>query len=75
MLASAAVAISGRACLPGGVSARGVSAQGYTPPLPPVDRHLWKHNLSATTIADGNKAKRWTEEPLQEVDKERKHRC
>ena len=39
-------------CLP----ARGVSAcQGvYTSP-PWTDRHLQKHNLSATTIADGNK--------------------
>ena len=52
----------GGGCLPGqGVSGRGggVSAQGgvcpgvYTPP--PVDRqNLWKHNLSATTVADGN---------------------
>ena len=46
---SAAVAISG-GCLPGGVSVQG----GVHLPLW-TDRHLWKHKLSATTVADGNK--------------------
>ena len=37
-------------CLPGGcLPGRGV----YTPLW--TDRHLWKHNLSITTVADGNK--------------------
>ena len=54
-------------CLPGtGVSSKGVSAwesvcaRGYLPregvnlPPPWTVRHLWKDNLSATTVADGN---------------------
>ena len=42
-------------CLPGR-PAQGVSAfcLVYTcPPSPWTDRHLWKHNLSPTTVADG----------------------
>ena len=44
--------VSARGCLPAG----GVCLPGslHLPP-PWTDRHLWKHNLSATTVADGNK--------------------
>ena len=56
-------------CLPRGICLGGVSARGCLPrgcvclgvclPDPPPcgknDRHVWKHNLSATTDADGNK--------------------
>ena len=41
-----------RGCLPSGVSARGCLPKGCTPP-PCGQRHLWQHNLSATTVADG----------------------
>ena len=45
----------GGGCLPGwGGSGVICLAGGYTPPLW-TDRHLRKHNLSATTVADGNK--------------------
>ena len=48
----------GRVCLTGG-SARGVFAQGEVNTPPAVDRildtRLWKHYLSATSFADGNK--------------------
>ena len=53
-----------KGCLPRGVFVgeclpRGVSAQGvYTFPCGQTDRHLRKHNLSATTVADGNKTKK-----------------
>ena len=30
-----------------------------TPPRGQNNRHLWKHNLSATTVADGNKCQAW----------------
>ena len=62
------VRCSGRLLGGGGVSAWGVvSAHGGLPgggvcqtPHPPPDRildtRLWKHNLSATTVADGNKS-------------------
>ena len=54
---SAAVVISeGGRCVPIGVFAWG----GCTPPPLWTDRHLWKHNLSATTVADGNERKTWT---------------
>ena len=44
----------GWGCLPGGVCLRGVSACHGGVNLPPwKDRHLWKHNLSTTTVADG----------------------
>ena len=38
----------GGVCLPGGVCPRGVYIPLWT------DRHLWIHNLSATTVAVGN---------------------
>ena len=56
---SAAVAIGGKGFCPGGVSSwGGVCLPGgvHLPPPPTVDRFLhllWKHNLSATTVADG----------------------
>ena len=37
-----------------GVSARGCLPRGRVSPLPPwTDKHLGKHNLSPTTVADG----------------------
>ena len=57
------VRCSGRLLKAGGVSAWGVSAQGvstrgdvYQTPLSQGqnNRRLWKHNLSATTVVDGN---------------------
>ena len=51
------VSAQGSVCLPRDVSAwpgGGVSAQGDTSPCGQNGRHLWKHNLSATTVVDGN---------------------
>ena len=42
-----------RTVCPGGAQG-GVCPGRCTPPPPPVDRHLWKHNFSATTFVDGN---------------------
>ena len=49
---------SARGCLPRGVFAQELSAPVHagihTLPGEQNDKHLWKHNLSATTVADGN---------------------
>ena len=40
--------VSAQGCLP-----EGCLPEGCTPPPLWTDRHLWKHNLSTTTVADG----------------------